>query len=63
MRFVGIAEALCTIPATFQKIHTNRKHPVHIVYRRPHIQRSHKGEARRYLAVRSPLRSHCMTGM
>lgn len=37
-------ETLCTLPATFQKIHANRSHPVHITYRRPHIQRSHTGQ-------------------
>lgn len=29
--------SLCTIPATFQKVHYRRKLPVHMTYTRPHI--------------------------
>ena len=32
---------LATVPATFQKIHYEREHPTHMVYKRPHISLSH----------------------
>lgn len=35
--------ALCKIPATFQKLHTDRSRPVLMTYRRPHIVLNHRG--------------------
>ena len=35
---------LATTPATFQKVHYERDHPVHMIYQRPHIQVNHRGE-------------------
>ena len=34
---------LARVPATFQKIHYDRPDPVHMQYRRPHIQLNHEG--------------------
>ena len=35
---------LTTIPATFQKVHYERGRPVHMVYRKPHIELNEEGE-------------------
>jgi hypothetical protein len=36
---------LCTVPATFQKVHYARARPAHMVYHRPHIATAHSGAA------------------
>ena len=37
-------EVLSRVPATFQKIHYDRPEPVHLEYRRPHIEVNHTGK-------------------
>ena len=43
-RYPEAFEALCTIPATFQKSHVEREHPAQMFYQRPHISTNHQGE-------------------
>ena len=37
-------QVLTKIPATYQKIHTERARPVFMVYKRPHIVTNHQNK-------------------
>ncbi|GFO12021.1 gamma-butyrobetaine dioxygenase-like isoform x1 [Plakobranchus ocellatus] len=42
--YPDLFQTLTKVPATFQKVHYNREHPVHIVNQKPHIKLNHLGE-------------------
>ena len=44
-------EVLCSVPATFEKVHSARENPVHMQYHRTHIVTNHLGQVCSFVVV------------